>query len=261
MIDIHSHILPAVDDGANTITEALKIAKEAEEQGVNHVIATPHYVDPNDALTADVINKKVVSLQEELDDSDIDINILPGAEVYINPKLGQEVEKGRVCSLNNSRYILLELPFKKLPSFVNNVIYDLKVLGYTPVISHPERYTYISSDPNILYNLVKEGVYAQMNAGSLMGRYGSRVKETAKTLLKNRLIHLIGSDVHSSEGRTVCLKQGMTEIKKEIGQERVNYFKENARAVIDDEKLTKLIPAIQKNKTFFSKLKSIISFG
>ena len=202
MIDIHSHILPRVDDGSEDIEMSLEMARMYVESGINTVIATPHYIE--DSIVTSIYNNRTTleELKKELDNAGLKLEILLGNEVFISMNLIKDIEEERVSTLNETRYILIELPMFDIPLYVENVIYELLLKGYIPIIAHPERNTKIIEDPNILYEYIIKGALAQLNLPSLEGKYGSKTKKTAEIFLKNHMIHFIGTDAHTNRGRS-----------------------------------------------------------
>ncbi|SJZ46430.1 tyrosine-protein phosphatase [Selenihalanaerobacter shriftii] len=245
MIDLHTHILPGIDDGVKSVEEALEVAKEAKRQGVKKIVATPHYLDKDHHLTPKETNQQVNKLQKVFNQAGINIKILPGAEVYLTTDLGKRLKEKEVSTINNSRYLLVELPMAKAPSYVNGVFYDLKVMGYTPIISHPERYDYIIKNPNLLYKWIKDGAYAQLNAGSLLGIFGSRVQQTAEILVKHNLVQVIGSDLHSNGRRGECLEEGFKKLIELIGT-KANLYLDNSELIINDKDIKLVKPLVYK---------------
>jgi len=258
MIDLHTHILPGVDDGVGDVEEALLVANEAENQGVTKLVATPHYVGEGFQLTPGETKKRVKDLQQVFKQEGLGIEVLPGAEVYITPDLGKKLENGLVSTINDSRYLLVEFPMEKRPSYINEVFYDLKVMGYTPIISHPERYGYIRKNPNLLYNWIEDGIYAQLNAGSLLGKFGNRVKNTAETLVKYNLVQFIGSDLHSNQRRSQCLEEGFKRLRSLIGK-RTERYMENAKRVINDHEIEFIEP--QRYRSSEGSIKNFFANG
>ncbi|GAB6137382.1 tyrosine-protein phosphatase [Halanaerobaculum tunisiense] len=236
MIDLHAHILPNVDDGAEDIQESLAIAKEAESQGIEQIVATPHYVAGESRIKSEDIRGKVAEVQKLLKKEEIDVEILPGAELYLTPELPREVHKGQALSINDSRYLLVELPMTKLPDYVTDTLYDLQMLGYTPVVAHPERYPSLQKNPNRLFDWVEAGMLAQLNAGSLLGKFGSRVQETAEILVQHNLVQVVGSDLHATDRRRECLAEG-TQRLKELGAKPAEYF-QVAKQIVSDQQVT-----------------------
>ncbi|GAB6099371.1 tyrosine-protein phosphatase [Halanaerocella petrolearia] len=256
MIDVHTHILPGVDDGLKNKAEVLKIAKKSVRQGVKKIIATPHYVPNKDNLSFQEIKRKINCLQDFLEKQEINLDILPGNEVYITSDLAKYVQQERIKGLNNSRYILLELPMFKVPDYTDSVFYDLQALGYTPIIAHPERYKEIRKNPNLLYKWLNKGVLAQLNAGSLLGMFGLQVKKTAEILVNHNMVQLIGSDLHSVKKRGVCLEDSLVYLEKLVGDQAKKYFIKNAQLVINNQKINIIQPQYYKeNKGLLSKFK------
>lgn len=257
MIDIHTHIIPGVDDGVKDIEEALAVLKKAEKQGIKKIVATPHYLEEGYRLSPKETEKKVRQLQEELLKEPIAMEILPGAEVFLTPDLGEKLASKKISTLNHSRYLLIELPAASIPSYSEDVLYDINILGYIPIIAHPERNFSIIEDPNKLYNWIKNGVLAQLNAGSLLGYFGKDVKKTAEILVKHKLVQLIASDVHSCQNRPFCLQKGLKALKDLIGEE-ASQFIQNAQLVIEDKQLIKPDVKAYSKPSLINKLTSCL---
>ncbi|PRX35687.1 protein-tyrosine phosphatase [Orenia metallireducens] len=261
MIDIHTHILPGVDDGAKELNESLEIAREAERQGVTTIVATPHYMEEGYGISPSETKQQVAELQAEIERAGIDVRVLSGAEVYIMPNLAKRVKEGMVTTINDSSYILIEFPMTKIPDYTDDLLYDLKVMGYTPIIAHPERYKEIQTDPNRLYYWIKSGVLAQLNAGSLLGAFGSKVKETAELLVDLNMVQLIASDLHSNTRRRECLEDGFTKLEGRIAH-RAELYLQNAEAVINNDNVrVNGLCKYEKRRGFFDRLKRKLSFG
>ena len=255
MIDIHSHILPGVDDGAESIEMALKIAEESVKQGLTGIAATPHFMEEGYRMNPSELKERVERLQEEIDNKGLELKVYPGAEVFIYPSLVEDYEKGLVPTINEGRYIFLELPLDRIPVYTEELLYNLKTAGTEIVLCHPERYQELMKDPNILYNWVKEGIYGQLNTGSILGDFGERVKKTAELLLENNLVHLIGSDLHSLDRRRQNLRDGL-EIISGFNENLVDFFLENNRRIINNEKLLRNEPNYyEKRKGFMRRVR------
>ncbi|MBM7622989.1 tyrosine-protein phosphatase [Sporohalobacter salinus] len=250
MIDVHTHILPGVDDGLKSKREVLKVATKAFNQGIKKIVATPHYLPGKDNLSFSEIKDKVFHLQKFLEEKGFNLVLLPGVEVYITPNVIKQVQQGIIKGLNNSRYILVELPLYRIPDYTDDIFFDLQVLGYTPIIAHPERYKRVRQDPNLLYHWINEGMLAQLDAGSLLGRFGSQVKKTAEILVRHNMVQLIGSDLHSTNQRDECLPEAMNYLKKLIG-EQVNEYIRNAQLVINNQELRVSQPKYYKKRKGF----------
>ena len=221
MIDIHTHILPNIDDGAQTIEESVEILKKALDEGVKAIVATPHVLEVPSECDWQRVRDVFNSLKQALISEKIDIEIILGAELFISPDLPQMIKQNRELTVNNgNRYVLLELPVQEIPPFTEQTIFELLVQEIVPIIAHPERYLEIQKDTNKLFDLVKRGVLTQVNSGSLMGRYGRKVQRTAKNLLYYNLVHMIGSDVHSIPNGSYPLYQGVNIAAEVVGIER-----------------------------------------
>jgi protein-tyrosine phosphatase len=246
LVDIHTHILPGIDDGPDTYGEAIVMLRQAVESGIKKMVATPHFIKETDSekgrlLKPEYIYSSINALLRYVREEGLDIDILPGSEVYFYPALGRDLDDGIITTINNSRYLLIEFPSRYIPENYINVFYDLYHLGYKPIICHPERNLEIMEDPNILYDFItSDWALAQVNSSSLLGIYGSRVKKTAELFVKNQLVQLIASDCHSIGKRKPSLKEGLEVIDNLNGC--ANYFIENNHKVIENQKIEVMSP-------------------
>lgn len=259
MIDIHSHILPNVDDGAGCIEESVEMVKTYLDNGIKKVIATPHYIVgyKNSCKNQNMI--VLERLREVLYQEELNLEVYIGNEIYITMDIFTLLEEKKVATLNDSRYILLELPMFEMPIFVEDLIYNLLLKGYVPIIAHPERNKKIIDDPNILYNFINKGALAQLNLPSLEGRYGNDVKTTVEILLKHNMIHFVGTDAHSKHDRSPRVKNSLNTLKNLVDDkiyEQITYT--NASKVIEDREIHPDSPIeySKRNKLFnFLKVK------
>ena len=196
MIDIHSHIMPSVDDGCRDLNECLEVIKKASKVGVKKIFATPHFKEPKHSVYKKDIDLFVNDINKLLISENIDVEILCGSEIKIISNLIDLVKDGSLSTLNNSKYILIELDLHVKTINIVNIIKDIVLQGYAPIIAHPERYDYIVKDYREAIAYVEAGALLQLDIGSLNGRYDLRDKKTSLKLLKHNLIHLWGSDSH-----------------------------------------------------------------
>lgn len=196
MIDIHSHILNNVDDGSNSLMSSIDILKKAEDAGFSDIILTPHYIEGYYENTKGLIKEKIKDLKNEVYREDIIIQLHQGNEILLTDNTLSLLNKLKISTLANSRYILFELPFSNRMLNLGQIIYQIKASGYIPILAHPERYSYIQENPNNIIEIIKYGVLIQSNYGSFVGQYGKTTKRTAEILLENHLIHFLGSDTH-----------------------------------------------------------------
>lgn len=220
MIDIHLHILPGVDDGPATLEESLALARTLVQEGVRVAVATPHYNDEFPQRSAHEIYARVQALQLELNRHAIPLLLLAGHEALIKPGLVEDIQLGRVATLNGSRFLLLELWNTMWLPETEQVIFELRAFGIVPVLAHPERYRVIQQDSGRLAALIEQGVLAQVTAGSLVGMQGNTARKTAETLLRHGLVSCIASDAHGPHKRPPAIRQGIQVAERIIGAAR-----------------------------------------
>ena len=197
MIDIHSHILPGVDDGARSFDESVEIARMLSSCGVTDIVATPHFIRETNFVSPVANNRKIVKeLKNRLKAEAIDVNIYLGNEIYIDEDIVGLLRSGQISPLAGSKYLLIELPlndeFSNYEDHLCNLIED----GYKVVLAHPERYAIAQEDYGILEDLYELGVLFQCNIGSVYGKYGKSAQKLLKKLAKDKKIFTFGSDAH-----------------------------------------------------------------
>lgn len=230
MVDFHTHILPGIDDGAKTYEQAIQIINQAKEAGFTDIILTPHYIEEYYEVNEDARKSLMEQLQKE-----VDVNLYLGNELYITRNVEGLLNDRKLSTINNSKYILMELPFNTQVIFLNEVIYKLISLGKVPIIAHPERYEYIQQNPDKLEDLIEDGVLFQMNYGSIIGQYGKIAQKTAKYLLKKGYVHFLGSDIHRVNGVYLDFKKILKKIEKIIGKENLHILtEENPKNVLQN---------------------------
>ncbi len=222
MIDIHLHILPGVDDGPETIEEALALARALVQEGIHTAIATPHYNDEFPRRSAAEIRERVYDLQTVLNRHAIPLRLLAGHEVLIKPGLVEDVQSGQLATLNGSRYLLLELWSSTWLPETERVIFELRAAGLVPIIAHVERHCTIQQDHERLVNLRRQGALAQVTASSLLGNSGRAARRCAEALLKKGLVHCIASDAHGLQTRPPCVEKSLQYAEHLLGQARVH---------------------------------------
>ncbi len=191
-IDIHSHILPGIDDGAKNIAESKILIAQLRSEGAEAIICTPHYIPDTDSVSPLKENRQLLNLLKEEDPR---TPLYIGNELYIDEDLDVLLKKKQICGLANSRYLLIELPmsgefedYEDILNFMNR--------KYKVILAHPERYTSFQKDFTLIERLVDMGIRFQCNYGTLMGQYGREAKKTLKKLLKKRYVFAFGSDIH-----------------------------------------------------------------
>ena len=257
MIDIHSHILPGIDDGSRSIDESMELVKKASKAGVTDIIVTPHYMLGSDYIANNSDKKKLLDkLKRRVKKEGLEVNIYLGNEVFIENNMVDLKKAKEITTLNNSKYLLFELPLNYTYNGVSDVLFDLRTNGFIPVIAHPERYTFLKKDPSLIEDLIDKGALFQSNIGSFLGIYGKKAKETAILLLKHNAISFMGSDIHRKEN---VFYERIDEVKKIFrkyvdDEEIENLFENNARKILNKE-LIYTKEYIPFKKTIFGKWK------
>lgn len=197
MTDIHSHILFDVDDGSSALEESIELLKRMHELGFNNVILTPHYIKGSEYSSENKEKKqKLEQIKKALIDNKININIYLGNEIFINNEIYDLIKLEHIHTLNNTRYILVELPFHNQIVNLEDIIYELKIKGLIPIIAHPERYSYFQNNYKEVDRLKEEGFLFQGNYASILGYYGKESQKLLKYMLKKQYIDYLGTDVH-----------------------------------------------------------------
>ncbi|MCA0170381.1 tyrosine-protein phosphatase [Bacillus sp. RAR_GA_16] len=250
MIDIHSHILPGIDDGAKTLEDSLAMARQAYEQGITKIVASPHNKNGTFDNEYSTIVMGVKDLNEELQRTGIDVQVLPGQENRIYGELVDDLEGDELLTVNNNGvYMLIEFPSSHLPRYANKLLFDLQVKGIVPIIVHPERNREIMENPDKLYNLVKEGALSQLTGTSVSGKMGKKIQKFSLDLIKHDLTHFIASDAHNTTNRPFDLGEAFETVEKEFGSSYRYALQENAVDMIEGKVIAKEIPEpIRKKK-------------
>jgi len=196
MIDIHTHILPQLDDGAKDIEDSINLLREAEKQGIETVFATPHVITGLYEPTSKKIKQVLQTLQDRINQENINITLVMGAEIGIVSEINADEILGYTI---NGEYVLLELPFVSYPLNCDEVIFKFQSQGFVPIIAHPERAFSIINKPDKLKEWRKRGILFQINSKSIIGRYGKTVKNLAIKMLKDGLVDFVASDTHNSK--------------------------------------------------------------
>ncbi len=208
MLDIHMHILPGVDDGAQDYEDSIGMAKLALESGVTTIVATPHANQMGrfeNFYTIDFA-RRFDRLEDMLRSNHIELNLLEGQEIMASDDMLEKIQDGRLIGLNHTQYYLIEFPFDALPSWIADRLTDVLIIDKIPLIAHVERYHCVQYDPSYVYDWIEMGCLTQMNKGSVFGKFGRNAQQASIPLLNYELIHCIASDAHSSVFRTPWLK-------------------------------------------------------
>ncbi|HEX5775986.1 MAG TPA: CpsB/CapC family capsule biosynthesis tyrosine phosphatase [Caulobacteraceae bacterium] len=219
MIDLHCHMLPAIDDGAVDIETSLAMARMAVEDGIQITACTPHIMPGVYENRGPDIRDAIGRLQAALDANGIALKLVTGADVHIAPDLVDGLKSGRVLSLNDSRYFLFEPPHHIAPPRLDQLAFDVMAAGYVPVITHPERLTWIENHYEVFTQMVHAGAWIQITAGALTGRFGRRPKYWSEKLLDDGVVHVLATDAHNLRNRTPVLSEAREMVAARLGEQ------------------------------------------
>ncbi|WP_077623345.1 tyrosine-protein phosphatase [Sediminibacillus massiliensis] len=251
MIDIHCHILPGVDDGAKTLEDSLDMANEAVSQGIHTIIATPHHLNGKYDNYKQEIIEQVDLLNDRIQAENIPLTILPGQETRINGEMINLLEEGDLLPLNQtSGYLFVELPSNHVPRYTKQLLFDLQVQGYKPIIVHPERNKELIQSPDQLYEFVNNGTLTQITAASVVGKFGKEIRKFSHQLIESNLTHFISSDAHNTTTRGFCMQDAMNEIQTSYGYSMTYFLMENAQLLLEGETVVGDVPERIKKKKF-----------
>lgn len=227
MIDLHCHMLPGIDDGAPDLDTAIEMARRAVADGIQVTACTPHIYPGLFDNTAQGIGEATAAFAKELQERDIPLELTFGADVHQVPEVLSGLRNGRIPTLHNSRYFLLEPSHHVFLPGMEDYCFNLVTAGYTPVLTHPERLSWIGEHYSIFPLLASQGVWMQITAGSLTGRFGPPARYYAERMLDEGIVHLLATDAHGIDHRPPHLAEGRLAAERWVGQEE-------ARRLVDD---------------------------
>lgn len=229
------------------------MARKAVEAGITHLFATPHHLNEKYVNVKNDIIERTVRLNESFQLENIPLTIHPGQEVRIHRDIFTSLEKGEILTLDdNGTYLLVELPSGKVPTYTQEVIYELLLKGITTIIVHPERNKELIANHKLLFELVQEGALVQITSGSIIGNFGKSIQSFSKKIIEHNLAHFIATDAHNIGSRGFTLQQAYETITKVYGIERTFHFKENAEQLLKDQS-----PVVEKPVPFKKKILGI----
>lgn len=230
MLDIHCHVLPNVDDGPESLDESLRMVDLFIDAGYRGAITTSHFHRGRYVVNRGEVDNGLETLREALYVRSINFPLYPGNEINLDEMTLTDLRACRLYSLNGSRYLLIEFPFRQRPIFARELIYNLQLEGYTPIIAHPERYIYVQENPLFLLDFLELGCLAQMNIPSITNK--GVVGATARKLLENDWIQILGTDAHNAVARSPKVKNDLGVIEDLVGTERLKEMTETRPQMI-----------------------------
>lgn len=235
-IDIHCHIMPGVDDGAKDAETSLEMLRIAQKNGIQHIVLTPHHKPMHHNVSPDHNKKYTKALWELAQKNGIDVKLYSGNEIYYSDETFDELVSGRICTLAGSDYVLVEFHPTNPYKAIHNAIYQVQAAGFIPVLAHVERYSDMVSHASYVQEMVDMGCYIQVNASSIMGKYGFGISHFTKKLLKNHLVHFVASDAHDTDGRAPQLSECREFVGRKFGNEYSDrLFWNNPMCIINNE--------------------------
>ena len=224
MIDLHSHILPGIDDGAENVDMSIAMARASVANGVSVLACTPHILPGVYNNTGLQIRTAVAKLQQSLDELAIPLRLVAGADVHIAPSLVSAIRSGLVLTLHDSRYILIELPHHVAPPRADEFFFSMLAAGYVPIFTHPERLSWMHSSYDLLDRLVRSGVWVQITAGALIGSFGKRAQYLSEKMLADGFVHIIASDTHNTQRRPPVLGEAWEAARRLVGDKEAGHL-------------------------------------
>src|SRR5690625_254036 len=242
MIDIHCHILPGVDDGARFLTDSLMMAQAAVRQGIHTIIATPHHNHVYNNSRYNII-EMVDYLNNHIKEQCIPLTILPGQEIVVSEDTLDQIKNGIILPLiEESNYILIELPKDTPVTEMIPILIGLQSAGFEPIISAPELNPEMMKNRELLFQFVKSGIFTQITASSILGKHGQEVQRFANYILKYNLVHFIASNAHNLKYEGFYMSNAMEYIKIHHGNKVAHTLMENSKALINGYTIIREVP-------------------
>lgn len=231
MVDVHSHILPGLDDGSSSMEETIRMLEIASKWNIRHIVASSHgnLYDYDIEQYIESFN----TLKKEIAERKLSIKIYPGMEIYLDENVPQLLKEKKLIPINNTNYLLVEVPFEATKEDALKMITQVKEMGYRLILAHPERYDFIQNEPSIAWRIVSKGCTLQINCGSLIGEFGENVRITAEQLADMGLVHIVGTDAHDKDVRSYYLGKLLHDMKEKYSDEEIHlWFSENPSRVL-----------------------------
>lgn len=235
MIDLHSHILPGIDDGSRSLEQSLEMARMAVDDGTTVMACTPHIYPGLYMNDAAGIQAERDKLQKALDTYRIPLQLVVGADAHLVPELLDGLQSGRVPTINGSRYLLLEPPHHVPPPNLEQSVFQIMAAGYVPVITHPERLVWIEHHYPTFVELARRGAWLQLTAGAIVGKFGKRARYWSERLLNEGWVHIVASDAHTTGMRNPRMSEAIPVLEKAVGADEARrLLHERPQAILDD---------------------------
>ena len=249
MIDLHSHILPGLDDGSPDMETSLDMARAAVADGIVVMACTPHITPGLYDNRPSRIRARVQTFQEKLLEADIPLQVVAGCDAHIRPDFIQSLRSDRILTLNKSRYVLFEPPHTVMPPRLEELLFDIVASGFVPILTHPERLKWIETNFSIFERLSMAGVRMQITAGSLTGHFGQRPQYWAEKMLGLGMVHILATDAHNLTSRPPILSKAYELAKAAVGhEEALNLVRTRPENILRNAAIEKLPPVFTVEK-------------
>ncbi|KAB8133085.1 hypothetical protein F9U64_12345 [Gracilibacillus oryzae] len=247
MLDFNQYLMISKDGAVRNMEESIAILKKAASQGVHTMVVLQRYMPEMNDWTKDRVNTKIAHLEEKIKAENLQIKIKACHLVPLYGDMVEDLKNEDLLTLGEEKYVFIELPSAQIPTYTSQVIYDMQLEGYRPVIFHPEKVKRFQEDSNLLYHFVKNGTITVLSGRSLLGKRGKKQQSAAKTLVSHHLTHLISSD--ASTEKEYQIKDVWKKLSRDFGTETFHVFQENTDAIDQDYNLTSEEPIrIKKRK-------------
>ena len=243
MIDLHSHILPGVDDGAPDLETSLAMARMAVADGIEVMACTPHFMPGlYDNISSD-IRARVEHLNQDLIHNDINLALVVGGDAHIRPDVIECLRDDRILCLHDSRYVLFEPSHVTMPPRLDDLLFNVLMAGFVPVLTHPERFRWIEGNFEIFQKLVEAGVWMQITAGSLTGKFGKRPHYWSQKMLAEGMVHILASDAHNTKSRPPILSEAFDIASQEVGLDEAQHLVlTRPQAILENRAVEEVVP-------------------
>jgi len=248
VIDLHSHLLPAVDDGAASAEVTTAMLAKARDTGFSIMAATPHLPGPLSSAYRDRVETAFEQTRALAVAFGVEVRL--GYEVALSPDLPDRLERGEPSTLGGGSAVLVDLPFLGWPHHAEETLFALQVAGFQPILAHPERYAEVQRDPRRVAGLVERGVVLQVTISSLAGVFGKAAQRCAEQMLRQDMVHLVATDAHSAGHRFAAVPAGLQRLRELVGDERLAQLVETVpRALLAGDPLPALSPVSSRNRS------------
>ena len=236
MIDLHCHILPGLDDGPRDLETSLEMARMAVADGITTIACTSHILPGLYPYTAAKLLAATDHLRCALHQSDITLDLVCGADAHMDLQFAQKLSRREIPTIADSRYVLVEPPYHVAPIRMEQFFFEILLAGYVPILTHPERLRWVSERYPIFERLARRGVWMQITAGSLTGRFGREPRYWAERMIDEGRVHVIATDAHDTRHRPPDLSKGFEAAARRVGgREATNMVLTRPRGVLENE--------------------------